>query len=209
MSTANLAFTLPAPEAPAEEQRTRHIEVVPTKSQRRARPRLVYAVTAVVGVVGVLFGQLGLSIMLADNTYEISSLRQEQQQLTRDEAALAEQLNVLSSPQHLSDEAVALGMVSDASPVFLDLASGAVLGEATPADGDVERQFEAGLTPNAALAGVPVGAAAAAAQEQQAAPVAPTTVEDAAPEASAPAPAAPVQNAEEAPADSLPAPQTH
>ncbi|WP_207457819.1 hypothetical protein [Desertivibrio insolitus] len=207
MSTANLAFTLPAPEVPAEEQRTRHIEVVPSRSQRRARPRLVYAVTAVVGVVGVLFGQLGLSILLADNTYEISSLRSEQQQLTRDEAALSEKLNVLSSPQHLSDEAVALGMVSDASPVFFDLATGAVLGEATPAEGDVERQFESGLTPNEALAGIPVGAAAAEQQQQQ--PTQPVVAEETDAAASAPVPAAPAQNAEEAPADSLPAPQTH
>lgn len=204
MSTANLAFTLPAPEVPAEGQRTRHIEVVPSRSQRRARPRLVYAVTAVVGVVGVLFGQLGLSILLADNTYEISSLRSEQQQLTRDEAALSEKLNVLSSPQHLSDEAVALGMVSDASPVFLDLATGVVLGEATPAEGDGERQFESGLTPNEALVGIPVGAAAG--EQQQ--PPQPVVAEEADAAASAPVPATLTQNAEEAPADSLPAPQT-
>jgi hypothetical protein len=201
MSTANLAFTLPVerPTSPAQEP-TRHIEVVPTRAQRLARPRLAYAVTAVVGVVAVLFGQLGLSILLADNTYEISSLRSEQQQLQRDEAALAERLNVLASPQHLSDEAVSLGMVSDASPVFLDLASGAVLGTATAAKGDADRQFEAGLTPNELLASVPVGAAATAQADEAAA----ATTDEQSPSA-----ALTEQNAEDAPADMLPAPQTH
>ncbi|MCU1558700.1 MAG: hypothetical protein JWN09_2695, partial [Microbacteriaceae bacterium] len=48
MST-NLAYELPS-RAPREEERQRHIEIVSTRNQRRARPRLVYALVAVGGL---------------------------------------------------------------------------------------------------------------------------------------------------------------
>ena len=124
MSNA-LASDLPA-FVPAEiDGHPRHIEIVSTRSQKRARPRVVYALVAVAGLFIILVAQLLLSIWLSDGAYQISGLQQTQRELSRDQQALAESLNVLQSPQNLAGRASALGMVvNTGSQGFLSLAGG-------------------------------------------------------------------------------------
>ena len=148
---------LPVPEAP------RHIEIAPSRSQRRARPRTVYAVVTIAGLFAVLIAQLLLSIVVSDGAYQISSLQQQQKELTRDQQSLTEQLQVLNSPQHLAANAVSLGMVSTPSMAYLRLADGVVLGQpvaARASDAIKSGPNGAPLIPNELLAGVPVLAAA-------------------------------------------------
>ncbi|MHB1171071.1 MAG: hypothetical protein ACYCZY_00960 [Lacisediminihabitans sp.] len=137
MST-NLAYALPAraPRLPVEVPgERRHIEIVSTRSQRRARPRLVYALVTVAGLFIILVAQLLLSILLSDGAYQISALQSAQTELSRDQQTLTEQLDVLKSPQNLSARAQALGMVmSDAPAVYLRLSDSAVIGTPTPAN---------------------------------------------------------------------------
>src|SRR5690606_10749752 len=76
---------------PAHEP-VRRLEVVTTRAQRAARPRLLPAVITVAGIVGILLGQLLLSIVLADGAYTIAGLQAEQRDLLRDQEALSEQL---------------------------------------------------------------------------------------------------------------------
>lgn len=125
-----LADRLPAQQV---ESPSRHIEIVADRAQRRARPRLVYAIVAVGGLFAVLMTQLLLSIALSDGAYQIASLQNQQRELVRDAETLSEQLNVLQSPQNLAVNAVSLGMVSNSSTAFLRLSDGAVLGSATTA----------------------------------------------------------------------------
>jgi hypothetical protein len=130
---SNLAYALPERYTQPTEAPTRRIEVVPTRQQRRARPRTVYALVTIAGVFAILIAQLLISIVLSDGAYQISALQTEQKELGRSAGTLTEQLDVLNSPQHLAASAESLGMVSNATPAFLRLADGAVLGTPTPA----------------------------------------------------------------------------
>lgn len=155
----NLAFALPhrAPQQHGD-QHKRHIEIVATRRQRLARPRLVYSLVIVGGLFAVLVSQLLLSIALADGAYQISALQSQQKELGRARQAVTEQLNVLNSPQNLAALAESLGMVSNSSAVYLNLADGAVLGAPTAAGhdaGSVVGTNGSLLIANSLLPGVP------------------------------------------------------
>lgn len=135
MSNA-LAIDLPAFVPTEIDGHPRHIEIVSTRSQKRARPRVVYALVAVAGLFIILMAQLLLSIWLSDGAYQISGLQQTQRELARDQQALGESLHVLQSPQNLGLRASALGMVvNTGSQGFLSLAGG-VTRAPTPAATD-------------------------------------------------------------------------
>lgn len=137
---------------------TRHIEIVTTRSQRRARPRLGFSLIIIGGLFAVLASQMLLSIALADGAYQISDLQAEQKELARSQQSVTEELNVLESPQNLAARAESLGLVSNNSAVYLDLATGAVMGSPTAAQagaGSVVGGNGSLLIPNALLAEVP------------------------------------------------------
>lgn len=165
--SSNLAFALPERSQQRHEELDaprRHIEIVSTRSQRRARPRLVYSLVIIAGLFAVLMSQLLLSIALADGAYQISALQSEQKELARDRDALTEELNVLNSPQNLAASAEALGMVSNTSAVYLNLATGSVLGEPSAARagaGSVVGPNGSLLIANSLLASVPADTAGA------------------------------------------------
>lgn len=125
--SASHAFAMPQPQ-PRPTRETRHIEIVSSRSQRQARPRLAYSLIVIAGLFAVLASQLLLSIALADGAYQISDLQSQQKELSRAGQAVTEQLNVLKSPQNLAARAESLGMVSNESAVYLNLADGAVMG---------------------------------------------------------------------------------
>lgn len=144
MSTA---YTLPlqplreSPDAHPRRTEAPHIEIVSTRRQRRARPRVVYALVAVGGLFLILMAQLMISIVLSGGAYQISSLQSQQKNLARDQQTLTESLHVLQSPQNLAARATGLGMVLDGTGAgWLRLSDGAVLqaptgsGSATSAD---------------------------------------------------------------------------
>jgi hypothetical protein len=130
MST-NLAYALPLG-SPRGEEHTRHIAIAPVV-QRRARPKLAYALLAVGGIFAIFLAQLLLSIALSDGAYKISALTGTQGDLSRVEGALNEQLLLAGSTQNLASHAQKLGMVASSSPVFLRLSDGTVIGSATAA----------------------------------------------------------------------------
>jgi hypothetical protein len=129
----------------------RHIEIVSSRSQRQARPRIVYALSAVAAMATIVVAQLLLSVGISQSAYEISTLQDRQVELGRTAESVGEELVRQSSPQSLAANAAALGMVSNSNPVYLRLSDGAVLGaphqaEGTPAGGET-------LVPNSLLAG--------------------------------------------------------
>lgn len=161
-----VAMAQAAPRRHQEPVAPRHIEIAPSRSQRRARPRTVYALVTVSGLFAILIAQLLLSIVVSDGAYQISSLQQQQKELTRDQQSLTEELQVLNSPQHLAANAVSLGMVSTTSMAYLRLADGAVLGHpvaAKASDAIKSGPDGAPLIPNELLAGVSVLTAAGSA----------------------------------------------
>ncbi|MFB9748363.1 hypothetical protein [Leifsonia shinshuensis] len=197
---------LDRPERPARERRA-HLEVVPTRSQRRARPRTLYAVTAVSALLVIVVAQLLLSIGVSQGAYQLSSLQAQQTQLQRSYQAASEDLNRLTSPQNLAANANALGMVSNSNPAYLRLSDGAVLGApiaATPAAGTVTGG-QGNLVPNAQLNGVPLVAGPAAGAAAPAAGAAGQAGSSAGAGASSTAPATPSVPLQGA----LPTPVTH
>ncbi len=199
-----LAIDLPA-FVPAEvEVAPRHIEIVSTRSQKRARPRVVYALVAVAGLFVILMVQLLLSIWLSDGAYQISGLQQSQRELSRDQQALAESLNTLQSPQNLAGQASALGMVMNTgSQGFLSLAGG-VTRVPTPAGAETTVAADAAtytpnalITPDITALGATATATASASGAGSGAPAASTGAGSVASSTGAPAPAA------------LPSPITH
>jgi hypothetical protein len=170
--STNLAEAIPSPArrrpaalwrggalpAPAEEPARTHLEVVPSRSQRRARPRALYAAIAVGSLLTIVVGQLLLSIAISQGAYQLNSLQDQQTQLQRSYQAVSEDLNRVSSPQNLAANANALGMVSNSNPAYLRLSDGAVLGAPVPANGAAGTVTggQGNLVPNSLLAGVPL-----------------------------------------------------
>ena|GEM_PF-837500 len=136
----------------------RRIEIVPSREQRRARPKVAHALIAVAGVFAVFAAQLGLSIALSAGAYRIGDLQDRQRELQRTQEHLDELLQVSSSTQHLAVNAAALGMVPGGSQYYVDLATGAVA--AAPGMTD---PFGCGvgcsLVPNSLAAGLPLATA--------------------------------------------------
>jgi hypothetical protein len=112
---------------------TRHLEIAPSRAQRRARPKAFYALATIAGIGVILLAQLLMSIVLADGAYRISGLQTEQRDLQRQQSALSEELQVWSSTQNLATNAKHLGMVASGNPVFLDISTGHVAGHASGA----------------------------------------------------------------------------
>jgi len=159
MSTATAAVS-PAPQR-SRAPRPAPVEIVTTRAQRRARPRIAYALVATAALFVLLLTQLAISIALSDGAYTISDLQAEKTELTRDQQKYSEQLDVLSSPQNLANNAEQLGMVRNSNPVYLDPATGAVHGDPVPADGTADGTDN--LIPNTLLDGVPLATKAPAA----------------------------------------------
>lgn len=131
------------------------IEVVATRAQRKARPRVFYAMVTVAVIFGIIIAQLLLSVAVASGAYEIASLKQSNRELSRTYQTVNQDLERLASPQNLSANAESLGMVTNSTPVYLRLSDGAVLGSPEPASaqGGVVSGAE-GAVPNSLLTGV-------------------------------------------------------
>ena len=130
----------------------RHIEIV--APSKHARPRVVYALSAVTCVGAIIVAQLLLSVGISQGAYEISALRASQVELGRTADSVSEDLIRVSSPQSLAANAEALGMVSNSNAAILRLSDGAVLG--APASATGSQAGAASLVPNSLLAGVPL-----------------------------------------------------
>lgn len=153
----SIATALPTPRRAPE--RPPHIDIAPTREQKRARPRLVVALVTVGGLFVILAAQLLLSIATSDGAYRINALQTQQVELGRDQDVLREQLDVLEAPQHLAASAQSMGMVASTSAAYLDLADNTVKGVPTAASASSALRTAADgspLIPNALLAGVPI-----------------------------------------------------
>ncbi len=205
----NLARSYARPMHPAAPQRSAevpartHIEIVPSREQRKARPKLAYGITAVLGIIAIIAAQLVLSVVTSQGAYEIAALQTQQKEASRDAQMVTEDLDRLKSPQFLAANAQALGMVTNANPAYLQLSDGAVLGQPFGEQG-VGAAGASALVPNALLAGVPL-------VTEQAPPAAapPAAAQITAVSATPTAVAPPVADPELALQNGIPAPATH
>lgn len=103
----------------------------PVEAAGRRRPRLMYAVVAVMGAIAIAGAQMAISILSTQSSYQLSSLRAELSQAQWESQMLSDEISGLNSPQYLAANAAALGMVIDESPSYLRLSDGALLGAGT------------------------------------------------------------------------------
>lgn len=130
-----VAATAAAALAPARNAaRNRRFRIVDEPRARR-RPRLAYGIVALAGAIAIGAAQMSLSILTTQGSYEMSTLSQQQRELTWQKQILADDVAGLSSPQFLAANASALGMVIDESPNYLRLSDGAILGSGQAAIG--------------------------------------------------------------------------
>jgi hypothetical protein len=175
----NLAFSLPAssPRRSDQQENPRRIEIVTSRAQRRARPKLAYALVAIGGLTVIFLAQLLLSIALSNGAYQISSLLVEKRDLGRVEGSLSEQLELMGSTQNLVANAQMLGMVGTSSQVSLRLSDGAVFGSAVAAEAATT---DSGSIANSLLTGVPLITNPATVTEEVPAPAVGTELDTAA-----------------------------
>lgn len=173
-TTAAVVDILALPSRVAPEQqpaRERHLRALPAVAPRRA-PRLVHGIVGLVGLAGIIVAQLGLSVVISEGAYRLSALQGESTALARTEQTLAEQIAVLSSPQHVAVAADELGMLAGQPSQFLTLAGSATAGGPDALHMQAPAIDQTGIyVPNALLAQEPQ--AAATVQQVQAAAVRP------------------------------------
>jgi hypothetical protein len=162
---SNLAYATPRrrpvddfAEEFASEEHPRHIQIVTTRAQRRARPKIVYALVAITVIFGIFLAQLLLTIALSSGAYNITSLQSKQVEYGRVASTLSEKLDTVGSTQNLAANATALGMVPSSSQAFLRLSDGKVLGHPTAASGKAgkARSGADSSVPNSLLTGMPL-----------------------------------------------------
>jgi hypothetical protein len=129
MSTAAEALQPLVTELPRRSAALRPVE----QPVRRRRPRVAYALTALLGALAIAAAQMGLSIASTETTYRMSELTQQQRELTWQKQVLYDDIAGLSSPQYLAANAASLGMVINQSPTYLRLSDGAIIGSKKPA----------------------------------------------------------------------------
>jgi len=110
------------------------LTVVPRRRTRAARVPFVTLVSLVLlgGVVGLLLFNTSMqqaSFAATDLQTQVTNLNARQQTLLME-------LDTLRDPQRVAQRAVRLGMVRAATPAFLDLGSGTIVGVPTPATRD-------------------------------------------------------------------------
>lgn len=172
MTTAAVVdiHALPSRVAPERQpERERHLRALPAIAPRRA-PRLVHGVVALIGLTGIVIAQLGLSVVISEGAYRLNALQGESTALARTEQTLAEDIAVLSSPQHVAVAADELGMLAGQPSQFLSLSGVATAGGPDALNMQAPAIDGSGIAvPNALLAQEPRAAATVRAVQAEAA----------------------------------------
>jgi hypothetical protein len=107
------------------------LTVVPRARSKAPRVPFVMLVSMLLlsGVVGLLL----FNTSMQQASFAATALDEQATTLSAREQTLKMELDKLRDPQRVAQQAVKLGMVPPASPAFLELPTGKVLGEALPA----------------------------------------------------------------------------
>jgi cell division protein FtsB len=108
------------------------LTVVPKRARRRTSPvpfLLVVSMLAVGGVVGLLL----FNTSMQQASFAATDLQRQADTLQAQQQSLQMQLDKLRDPQAIALKAQRMGMVLPTNPAVLDLRTGKVLGDATPA----------------------------------------------------------------------------
>ena len=117
------------------------LTAVPAPAPSHGGMLLVCAGLLLSGLLTLLF----LNMSLAEGSFTVHELQRTAGELAETEDALEQSITAVSSPAALASSAGRMGMVPAASPAFLRLEDGAVLGVAEPASD--ETAFSVGVKP--------------------------------------------------------------
>lgn len=117
------------------------LTAVPAPAPSHGGMLLVCAGLLLSGLLTLLF----LNMSLAEGSFTVHELQRTAGELAETEDALEQSITAVSSPAALASRADRMGMVPAASPAFLRLEDGAVLGVAEPASD--ETAFSVVVTP--------------------------------------------------------------
>jgi hypothetical protein len=105
--------------------------VAPARNRARRAPFVVVVVTVLsAGLVGLVVTNTALQ----DQAFRLAQLQQEATSLEVRQSQLQYEEDRMAEPSSLAEAAAALGMVPNASPVFLRPSTGEVVGVPTPAE---------------------------------------------------------------------------
>lgn len=97
------------------------LKLVPDVSSGKQADRKFFATfVTVVGVIGLMFLLL-INTLLAQDAFELTSLKLEAKLVSDEREAIARQMDRLSSPDALARAATELGMKPSENPTFLSL----------------------------------------------------------------------------------------
>jgi len=131
--SAPVSATAPSRARRPQTPRTRLRLVAPVRARATRTP---FVVVVMVVVAAGLSGLILISTLLQGQSFELSRLHQQSNALTTQHDALASEVAHERSPSSIAHAAIELGMVPGASPVFLDLSRGEVIGSPAPAKPD-------------------------------------------------------------------------
>lgn len=129
-SLATSSLRLPATRTRRREAPRPVLTVVPAAAPSHGGMLIVCAGLLLSGLLGLLL----LNMSMAEGSFRVHELQRAAGELADAEAALEQNITAVSAPSALADQASRMGMVPAASPAFLDLESGEVLGVAAPAE---------------------------------------------------------------------------
>ncbi|CAN5147297.1 hypothetical protein BH09ACT10_BH09ACT10_02930 [soil metagenome] len=117
---------IPAPKAPRISGRPRLQIAVPAPSSSARAPFILVIIALVsLGLVGLIV----MSTILQRQSFTLADLDRQATDLTNQKQAMAHDLARLQSPESVAQQAVALGMVPNTNPVFLEMRNGKIVGQ--------------------------------------------------------------------------------
>jgi hypothetical protein len=127
-----------SPAAPPARPATRPGTRPATGRPRPSRPRAPFILLLVGLLGGALVSLLVISTTLAEGSYRIASLQQQNASLAKQEQLLAQQVAQASSPTQIAQEAEQFGMRPDPVLQFINLKTGKVVtGKVSRADAEI------------------------------------------------------------------------
>lgn len=116
--------------------------------KQQAAVSTVGFVLIVLAIVGLgLGGVMVVTTSIGAQSRELTALQRQADELGYESAALASQLDQLSSTASIALRATDLGMVPNPYPAYVSLADGKILGVPTPVSGDELPQLRGKLPP--------------------------------------------------------------
>lgn len=123
---------------------------VPARNKAH-NPKLFMLSTVIVGFLTIAMANLLMTVATSSGVYQVANLKATKQKLALDTQILSQQVTSLSSNQNLSNAAAVLGMVSNSTPVFLNLNEQKVYGTPSAAVATNLTSLGRNLVPNAAM----------------------------------------------------------